>query len=91
MPETLSTSQRRNGHHLGRLGGGFDDSCIAAPESGPGSRDRRSVCWDRDRFGINRALVRVAFVILGLMGPGVFAYIVLWILIPSSDQQLDRA
>ena len=38
-----------------------------------------------DRFGINRTLVRGAFVILGLMGPGVFAYIVLWVLIPTAD------
>lgn len=44
-----------------------------------------------DRFGMNRTLVRAVFVIFGLMGPGVPAYIVLWVLIPSSDQYLDRS
>jgi phage shock protein C len=39
-----------------------------------------------DRFEISRTLVRVVFVILGAMGPGVFAYIVLWVVIPPSDQ-----
>lgn len=38
-----------------------------------------------DRFGISRTLVRVVFVIFGLMGPGVLAYVALWVLIPSSD------
>jgi phage shock protein C len=39
-----------------------------------------------DRFGIDRTLVRVAFVIFGVMGPGVFIYVALWILIPSADR-----
>jgi phage shock protein C len=39
-----------------------------------------------DRFGISRTLVRVGFVVFGLMGAGVFAYIVLWVLIPTADQ-----
>jgi phage shock protein C len=39
-----------------------------------------------DRFGISRTLVRAAFVIFGLMGAGVFVYVVLWAFIPSSDQ-----
>jgi phage shock protein PspC (stress-responsive transcriptional regulator) len=39
-----------------------------------------------DRFGINRTLVRVAFVVFGLVGAGEFVYIILWVLIPSSDQ-----
>jgi phage shock protein C len=38
------------------------------------------------RFGIDRTLVRVAFVIFGVMGPGVFIYVALWILIPSADR-----
>src|SRR5436309_109070 len=33
-------------------------------------------------FGIDPILVRVAFVLLALMGPGVIAYIVLWIVMP---------
>jgi phage shock protein PspC (stress-responsive transcriptional regulator) len=38
------------------------------------------------RFGIDRTLVRVAFVIFGVMGPGIVAYVALWILIPSADR-----
>lgn len=37
-----------------------------------------------DRFGLSRALVRVAFVLFGLFGVGEFVYIVLWILIPRA-------
>jgi phage shock protein C len=36
-----------------------------------------------NRFGISRALVRVAFVFFGLFGAGEIAYIVLWILVPK--------
>lgn len=36
-----------------------------------------------DRFGISRTLVRIAFVIFGLVGAGELAYIVLWILMPK--------
>jgi phage shock protein C len=39
-----------------------------------------------DRFGIDRTLVRVAFVIFGVMGPGIFLYVALWILIPPADR-----
>jgi phage shock protein C len=39
-----------------------------------------------DRFEIDRTLVRVAFVILGVMGPGIFVYVALWILIPPADR-----
>ena len=39
-----------------------------------------------DRSGIDRTLVRVAFVILGVMGPGIFLYVALWILIPPADR-----
>jgi phage shock protein C len=38
------------------------------------------------RFGIDRTLVRVAFVIFGVMGPGTLAYVALWILILSADR-----
>jgi phage shock protein C len=36
-----------------------------------------------DRFGISRALVRIAFVIFGFVGAGEIAYIVGWIVIPK--------
>ena len=36
-----------------------------------------------NRFGISRALVRIAFVLFGLFGVGEIAYIVLWVLIPK--------
>jgi phage shock protein C len=35
------------------------------------------------RFGVPRILVRVGFVIFGLVGVGELAYIVLWIMIPK--------
>lgn len=36
-----------------------------------------------NRFGISKGLIRIAFVIFGLVGAGEIAYIVLWILIPK--------
>lgn len=36
-----------------------------------------------DRFGISKVLIRLAFVIFGLVGAGELVYIVLWILIPK--------
>jgi len=36
-------------------------------------------------FGIDPILVRVAFVLLALMGPGLIAYIVLWIVMPKGQ------
>lgn len=36
-----------------------------------------------DRFGISRFLVRLTFVITGLVGAGEAAYILLWFLIPK--------
>jgi phage shock protein PspC (stress-responsive transcriptional regulator) len=38
-----------------------------------------------DRFGLSRALVRILFVIFGLVGAGEIAYIALWILMPKAD------
>ncbi|MHA7264353.1 PspC domain-containing protein [Arthrobacter sp. TMN-37] len=37
------------------------------------------------RFGISRTLVRLLFVIFGLVGAGEIAYIILWIVIPKSS------
>lgn len=39
-----------------------------------------------DRFGISRGLVRLLFVIFGLVGAGEIAYIALWILTPKDDR-----
>lgn len=36
-----------------------------------------------DRFGMSRGLTRALFVLLGLVGAGEVAYIVLWILLPQ--------
>lgn len=35
------------------------------------------------RFGVSPALVRIGFVIFGLVGVGEIAYIALWIMIPK--------
>jgi phage shock protein PspC (stress-responsive transcriptional regulator) len=36
-----------------------------------------------DRFGLSRGLVRLVFVVFGLVGAGELAYIILWIIIPK--------
>ncbi|RJT96896.1 PspC domain-containing protein [Arthrobacter frigidicola] len=36
------------------------------------------------RFGISKTLVRLLFVIFGLVGAGEIAYIILWIMIPKA-------
>jgi phage shock protein C len=36
-----------------------------------------------NRFGVPKGLVRIAFVIFGLVGAGELAYIILWILMPK--------
>lgn len=36
-----------------------------------------------DRFGMSRTLVRLLFVVFGLVGAGEVVYLVLWILIPK--------
>ncbi|MDQ4024524.1 MAG: PspC domain-containing protein [Actinomycetota bacterium] len=37
-----------------------------------------------DRFGLSRGLVRILFVVFGLVGAGELVYIVLWIIIPKA-------
>lgn len=39
-----------------------------------------------DRFGISRLLVRVVFVLFGIVGAGEIAYVILWILIPGAPR-----
>jgi len=36
-----------------------------------------------DRFGVSKGLVRLLFVVFGLVGAGEIVYIVLWILMPK--------
>lgn len=38
-----------------------------------------------DRFGVSRGLVRLLFVVFGLVGAGEIAYLALWILMPKDD------
>jgi phage shock protein PspC (stress-responsive transcriptional regulator) len=38
-----------------------------------------------NRFGLSTTIVRILFVIFGIVGAGELAYIVLWIVIPSED------
>ena len=38
-----------------------------------------------NRFGVSKGLVRLLFIIFGLVGAGEFAYVVLWLVIPRSD------
>ena len=37
-----------------------------------------------DRFGLSRGLVRILFVVFGLVGAGELAYIIMWIIIPKA-------
>ncbi len=36
-----------------------------------------------DRFGVSRTLVRLLFIVFGLVGAGEVVYLALWILIPK--------
>lgn len=38
-----------------------------------------------DRFGVSRGLMRLGFVIFGLVGAGEIAYIIAWIVMPKED------
>ena len=38
-----------------------------------------------DRFGVSRSLVRLGFVIFGLVGAGEIAYVIGWIVMPKGD------
>ena len=38
------------------------------------------------RFGVSRPLVRVLFLVFGIVGAGEVAYLVLWIVIPKADR-----
>ena len=38
-----------------------------------------------DRFGVSRGLVRLGFIVFGLVGAGEIAYIIGWIVMPRDD------
>ena len=38
-----------------------------------------------DRFGVSRGLVRLGFIVFGLVGAGEIAYIIGWIVMPKDD------
>lgn len=38
-----------------------------------------------DRFGVSRWVVRLGFVIFGIVGAGEVAYIIAWIVMPKGD------
>ncbi|WP_445114887.1 PspC domain-containing protein [Acinetobacter sp. WZC-1] len=45
-----------------------------------------------ERFGWNVTLLRIIFVLVSIMSaafPGILVYLVLWLLIPKQDLQLD--
>lgn len=61
-----------------------DKTVLVRPAAGQG-RVVAGVCAAvADRFGLSRGLVRLFFVIFGLVGAGEIAYLVLWIMIPQA-------
>jgi phage shock protein PspC (stress-responsive transcriptional regulator) len=38
-----------------------------------------------DRFGLPRGLVRLGFVVFGVVGAGEIAYVIAWIVMPKED------
>jgi phage shock protein C len=69
----------------GRRGYGCDmaTSALVRPRKG---KWIAGVCAGlADRFGLTTGLVRLAFVVFGLVGAGEIAYIVLWILMPKAE------
>jgi phage shock protein PspC (stress-responsive transcriptional regulator) len=38
-----------------------------------------------DRFGVSRGLVRLGFLVFGIVGAGEIAYIIAWIVMPKDD------
>lgn len=39
-----------------------------------------------NRFGVSRTLVRLAFLVFGIVGAGEIAYLVAWVVIPRADR-----
>lgn len=55
---------------------------LSRPRRGQGAVIAGVCAAVADRFGLSRFLVRLGFVIFGLVGAGEIAYIILWLLIP---------
>ena len=61
-----------------------NDAALIRPPRGKG-RVIAGVCAAlADRFGLSRGLVRLGFVIFGLVGAGEIVYLLLWLLIPRA-------
>jgi phage shock protein PspC (stress-responsive transcriptional regulator) len=69
---------REEARDLGRLRRGVTDRHVAGVSGGLARH-----------FDIDPIIIRVAFVVLGLMGPGIFLYIALWLLVPEEGK--DKA
>ena len=41
-----------------------------------------------DRLGVSRAVIRVAMVVLALLGPGVLLYLLAWLLVPDAQGRI---
>jgi phage shock protein C len=74
-------SGRRSGSAGSGYGYAMTTSQLARPRNG---KMIAGVCAGLgNRFGVSTGLIRLAFVIFGLVGAGELVYIVLWILMPK--------
>lgn len=55
---------------------------VTRPERGHGAVIAGVAAGVADALGLSRTLVRVLFVLAGLVGAGELAYLVLWLLLP---------
>jgi len=57
---------------------------LIRPRRGGGAMIAGVAAAVADRFGLSRTLVRLLFVVFGLVGAGEIVYLVLWFLIPKA-------
>ncbi|WP_225753944.1 PspC domain-containing protein [Actinotalea sp. Marseille-Q4924] len=57
---------------------------LTRPRRGEGAVIAGVAAAVADRFGLSRTLVRLLFVVFGLVGAGELAYVVLWVFIPKA-------
>ncbi len=61
-------------------------SSLVRPRRGDG-RVLVGVCAAlANRFGVSRTVVRVAFLLFGIVGAGEIAYLILWLVIPRAPR-----
>lgn len=78
------TADVKSGRRLGKGPDMTAANALERPRRGDG-RWIAGVCAGlADRFGISRFLVRLGFVIFGVVGVGELAYLVLWIVMPRA-------